>query len=248
VGQGAASDVWGSLAAGGAEDLTGGMTTPWYTVPAVEPDQALTVLAAGRLDQGNRLTVEYAAQRGTGSPTVVRTQPLQDAANSPTWRTFVLDTAAAREAGADLMRVVAEDVSGGIGGWLAFSAPSVSPIVPLEDYLPRGEAVGIAWQISFLFPCQQLPVIRHGITEPVRYGVVWVDNPATSGIFDATWQPGRGLFGPVHRTSSITLLGTTVLGSPGVQAVQVYEFGLPYPVDGYDLSTGREQRWGWQGP
>ena len=248
VGQGAVHEVWGSLGAPGAEDLTGQMTTSWYSLPQVGDDEALTVLAAGRLAQGNRLTVEYGARQDGGEPTVVRSEPLVDATDAPTWRTFVLDAAAARRSGADVVRVVADDVSGGEGGWLAFSAPSVSPVVPFQDLVPHGSAVGLAWQIAFLFPCQRQPVIRDGITEPVRYGVVWVDNPTTSGIFDATWQPGRGLFGPVHRTSSITRLGTSVLGSPGVQTIQAYEFDLPYPVRDYVLRTTREQRWGWQGP
>jgi hypothetical protein len=222
------------------------MTTSWYRLPDVGAGEDLVVLAAGRLNAGNTLTVEYGT--GTGQPTVVHREPLEDTVDTPTWRTFVLDAAAARAAGATMLRLVADDVSGGIGGWLAFTGPSVAPVVPLTGYLPDDAPVGVAWQIAFLFPCQQQPLVRHGITEPVGYGVVWVDNPGSSGVNDATWQPDRGLFGSVSRTSSMTRLATTVDGSPGVDAIQVYRFGLPYPTDAYDLHLSRTQRFGWQGP
>jgi hypothetical protein len=52
----------------------------------------------------------------------------------------------------------------------------------------------------------------------------------------------------VSRTSSMAQLATTVDGSPGVEAIEVYRFGLPYPTGAYDLHLARTQRFGWQGP
>ena len=247
-GQGITRDVWGSLTTPGSEDLTGEMTTSWYTLPTTAEDEQLAVVAAGRLGEGNRLVVQYATVPAAGEPVVIATEPLQDAADSPNWRTFVLDGEPARQAGATALRLVATDVSGGTGGWLAFTGPAVTPVVSLQELVPADAAVGVAWQLSFFFPCQRQPDIRYGITEPVRYGVLWVGDPATSGLQDNTWLPGRGLFGPVHSTASLTQLATTVIGSPGVQAVQVERLGLPYPVAGYDLRVDRERRFGWQGP
>jgi hypothetical protein len=246
AGQAVATDVWGTLSEPGAEDRTGSMTTSWYRLPEVGEGEDLVVLAAGRLNGGNTLTVEYGT--GSGEPTVVRSKRLTDTVDTPAWRTFVLDAGAARAAGATTLRLVADDVTGGSGGWLAFTGPSVAPLVPLTSYLPADAPVGVAWQIAFLFPCQQQPLVRHGITEPVGYGVLWVDNPASSDLNDATWAADRGLFGSVQRTSSVTRLATTVDGSPGIESIVVYRFGLPYRTDAYDLDPGRTQRLGWQGP
>jgi hypothetical protein len=161
----------------------------------------------------------------------------------------VLDPAPARSDGATMFRLVAADHSGGGGGWLAFTGPSVVPLVPLEQFLPRGAPVAVAWQFSFLFPCQRQPLVRFGITEPSRYGVVWRNGAAGYGPLDNTWQVSRGgLFAPVFRTSGVTELGVAVSGQPQVRDVQVFEFLLPYQVDAYDLSVDRVTRWGWTGP
>nr|WP_281371473.1 arabinosyltransferase domain-containing protein [Petropleomorpha daqingensis] len=249
VGKAASSEVWGSLVGPDGEDRTGSMTTSWYRLPDVGEGQDLVVLAAGLLGEGNRLTVEYGSGTGAGQPTVVHTQELTDTEDAPIWRTFTLDVAAARADGATSVRLVAEDLSGGNGGWLAFTGPSVAPLVPLTRYLPAGAPVALAWQLAFLFPCQRQPLTHFGITEPARYGVLWVDNPQTSGVHDATWTLGRGgLFAPIARTSSMTELAGVIDGSPGVEAFQVQRFGLPYPVDAYDLHVERTERLGWQGP
>ncbi|MGY1621923.1 arabinosyltransferase domain-containing protein [Geodermatophilus sp. SYSU D00965] len=249
-GTGAATETWGSLpGGGGSEDLTGSTTTPWFDLPAVEGDDVLAVLAAGRLDGGNRLEVQFAADGGAGEPRVVRTQELTDAVGSPVWRTFPLDVAAARADGATALRLVAQDASGGPGGWLAFTGPSVLPLVPLRDYLPADATVAVAWQVSFLFPCQHLPVIRHGITEPPEYGVVWRNGVTGYGITESTWTvPRGGLFAPVQRTSGSTELAAFMPSAPNVRDLQVFRFVVPYPTDGYDLVSTRVTRAGWAGP
>lgn len=248
-GEGAATDVWGSLDGVVGEDATGELTTPWYN--AVEPPegQRTAVLAAGRLEGGNELRVEYAERDVTGRPVVVGSQPLADAVDSPVWRTFVLDPAAAGAQRPDLVRLVAEDRSGGAGGWLALTGPSLLRSVELTEYLPEDAPVATAWQISWVFPCQRQPVVQYGVTEPVDYGIVWRPGPGGWGLSDNTWQVYRGgLFAPVQRTSSVTELATTFTDWPDVRDVQVFRFGLPYPSAAYDLEPGREARMGWAGP
>ncbi|MGY1604106.1 arabinosyltransferase domain-containing protein [Geodermatophilus sp. SYSU D00815] len=244
----ASGDVWGSLVTPGAEDGTGTVETPWSALPALEDDERVVVLAAGRLAGGNTLEVEFAAAAGDGDPRVLHRQTLQDAVDSPAWRSFALDVAAARDEGADLVRVVAGDHSGGPGGWLAFTGPSVTRTVPLAQYLPADAPVALAWQIAFLFPCQRQPDVRHGITEPVEYAVLWRD-PAGNGMDDNTWQVFRGgLFAPVRRTSGITELAVELPSAPGLRNLQVFRFDVPYPVDGYRLDVPRVSRTGWAGP
>ncbi|MGY1606879.1 arabinosyltransferase domain-containing protein [Geodermatophilus sp. SYSU D00700] len=240
-------DVWGTLAPPEGEDATGTLTTPWYPVPDLAGDEALTVLAAGRLDRGNEVSVEYATAGDGGEPVLTGRQQLTDAVDSPVWRTFVLDPGGAGGA-PDLVRLAAEDRSGGAGGWLAVTSPSVLPWTPLQDVLPEDEAVATAWQVSFLFPCQRQPVVRLGVTEPVTHGVVWRPGPGAWGLDDNTWQvPRGGLFAPVERTSAVTELATRFPDWPDVRDLQVFRFELPYTPDAYDLRVDRETRLGWQG-
>ncbi|SFL87143.1 arabinosyltransferase domain-containing protein [Geodermatophilus ruber] len=248
-GEGVATEVWGSLPEPGREDLTGSLQTPWFPLPGTGAGAAPAVLASGRLDAGNELRVEYGVRAGGAEPRVVGAQPLADGVDSPTWRTFVLDPAGAGAPGAQVLRLVAEDRSGGPGGWLAVTGPSVLPEVSLAEYVPDGAPVAVNWQTAFLFPCQRQPVIRHGITEPVEYGVGWRSGPTGSGMDDNVWQDFRGgQFAPVARTSSVTVLATSIAGRPDVVNVQVYRFGLPYPTGGYALEVRRVQRMGWAGP
>jgi hypothetical protein len=180
---------------------------------------------------------------------VLGVQPLGDAVDAPAWRTFVLDPGSVGAGQADLVRLVAADRSGGPGGWLALTGPSLLTSVPLEEYLPDDAAVATAWQIAWVFPCQRLPTVRYGITEPVEYGVLWRIDPTSWGLWDNTWQVFRGgLFAPVTRTSSVTELATTFPDWPDVRDVQVFRFDPPYDTDAYELEPGRDARMGWAGP
>ncbi|GAB3199831.1 hypothetical protein GCM10027261_30480 [Geodermatophilus arenarius] len=249
-GEGVATWSWGSLTGPGGEDTTGGQVTPWFPLPEPAGDEEAAVLAAGRLVGANGLRVEYAEPAGDGgAPRVLRTQDLADGLDSPRWRTFVLDARGARDAGAGLVRLVADDRSVGRGGWLAFTGPSVLPQVPLTELLPADAPVAVAWQISFLFPCQRQPVVRSGVTEPAAYGIVWRPDGSTDGLVDNTWQVFRGgVFAPVERTSAVTELGVRLRGTPGVRQVQVLRFDVPYARDAYDLERSRVTRPGWAGP
>jgi hypothetical protein len=249
AGSGVAQWVWGSLPTAGAEDLAGSMTSPWFALPDPGADARLAILVSGRLDKGDLLTVEYGTQGAGGQPTQVRSEAVQDTVDDPSWRTVLLDVAAARTAGATVLRLVADDRSAGIGGWMAFTGPSVLPLVPLERFLPRTAPVAISWQTAFLFPCQRQPRVRFGITEPSRYGIIWSDNPQTNGLNDSAWRVDRGgLFGPILQTSSMTALAGLLPSTPGVQNLQVQKFTVPYPAGGYHLRVQREHRFGWQGP
>jgi EmbC C-terminal domain len=242
-GTGVATYVWGSLPEGGQEDAVGEQGTPWFALPETADGEALAVLAAGRLTGGNELRAQFAGPDGD----VLAEQPVVDGLDTPRWRTFVLDPGAAPE-DATLVRLVAEDRSAGPGGWLAFTGPAVLPWVGLSDYLPEDAPVAVAWQVAFIFPCQRQPVVRYGITEPARYGVLWRPGPEVDGLTDNTWTvPRGGLFAPVQRTSSVTELGVVLTGDPAVRQIQVFRFDVPYPERGYDLIPRRVVTPGWAG-
>ncbi|GAA4688783.1 arabinosyltransferase EmbC [Pseudonocardia yuanmonensis] len=238
-GRGMFAGSWGSFVArdGTPEATTGQVTTPWWDLPTLPADGSaqVAVLAAGTLEQGNSLVAEFGRRAADGTVRSVDTVPLTDTASDTIWRTFALPDAGGR---ADLVRLTAVDRSGGIGGWLAFTAPAVAQQVPLREALPAG-AVALSWQVAFQFPCLPLPRVADGITEPPRSAVVWGD-PSLSGFDDATWQPFRGgLFGQVRRISTGLQLATTLDGVPEDERnLEVYLFDPPYPADAYDLARG----------
>jgi hypothetical protein len=243
--QGAAAQrVWGSLVVppegGSPDDTVGRLTTPWYELPARDAG-TVTVLVAGTPSQGNTLTVEYGrrdgAPTGAGTPGTgvvpAGAEVLTDTAREPSWRTRT----ASPPAGAQVMRLVGVDRSGGIGGWLAFSAPAVARPVPLSTFLPRDAPVSVAWQHAFSHPCQRQPGIVNGITEPAAFAVLWGDGTALSGMRDATWQPWRGgAFAQVPRSQSVLQLATVEPVGPNTE---VYVFGSDLGRDRYTLTEDR---------
>lgn len=228
----AARQVWGSLVAtdrAGPDRTEGTITTPWYQLPAAG---TVTLLAAGSLSDGSRLTVEYGRRVG-GGVEGAGTDILDDGGRDPSWRTLTPVV----PAGVDVMRVNGVDASGAIGGWLAFSAPAAARPVPLSTFLPRDAPVAVAWQHAFAYPCQRQPGIVNGITEPAAFAVLWGGGSGPSGLRDATWQAFRGgAFAQVPRSQSVLQLATVAPVSPNTE---VYVFGSDLGRDRYTLTNDR---------
>ncbi|MDQ3735413.1 MAG: arabinosyltransferase, partial [Actinomycetota bacterium] len=248
IGSPAASRVWGSLAGPQEEEATGDYASPWFALPRdLDGDKAVGILAAGRLDGGNSLVVEY-ARLSSGRPYVVDRQELTDSIDSPVWRSIALDVEDHIGADGRVLRVVATDATVDTGGWLAFTAPSVQSEIELQDYIPMDAAVGVSWQFSFLFPCQRLPTVQNGITEPIEYGVVY-GTEGTNGLDDNTWTIyAGGLFGPVSRVAGIVQLPAQLRDAPDISTLQVYRFDNPYPSQAYELRAGTRTLLGWEQP
>jgi hypothetical protein len=228
-----AGQVWGSLLGrdGRALELnTGRMSTGWYSVPAATPDTATTVLAAGTLENGNTLTAVYGRRDGA-AVVPAGEQDLTDTAHDPSWRTFVL----APPPGADLVRLEAQDGSGALHGWLAFSAPAESHARVLADFVPAGAPVALGWQLAFGYPCLRQPRMVNGVTEPPEYAVLYGNGEALNGLGDGAWVPFRGgAFAQVPRTQSVQQLAVV----PGVDPhIELYSFATPLARDAYTLTT-----------
>jgi hypothetical protein len=227
------TQVWGSLLGrdGRAFELnTGRMSTGWYSLPAPTPDTATTVLAAGTLEDGNTLTAVYGRRDGA-TVTPAGDQDLTDTAHDPAWRTFTL----APPPGADVVRLEAEDASGALHGWLAFSAPAQSTARVLADYVPARAPVALGWQLAFGYPCLRQPRMVDGITEPPRYAVLYGNGEALNGLGDGAWVAFRGgAFAQVKRTQSVQQLAV----APGTDPhIELYSFGTPLARDAYTLTT-----------
>jgi arabinosyltransferase C len=110
--------------------------------------------------------------------------------------------------------------------------------VPLARYLPGDAPVALAWQLAFAYPCQRQPTVADGITEPVRYAVLWGDpEEGLSGIKDNTWVPERGgLFAQVPRSQSVQQLAVV----PGVDPhIQVFRFDTDLARAAYTVTETR---------
>ncbi|GAA1248998.1 hypothetical protein GCM10009609_10530 [Pseudonocardia aurantiaca] len=240
----AAAEIWGSLIVRddrGAERNDGQMTTSWYTLPQGLTGAGVTVLAAGTLDQGNSLTAVYGRTSADGTVSVIEENPntkaeeqqsLTDPTHSTSWRTFTLEP----PAGADVVRLQAVDGTGGLHGWLAFSAPAVAQPVVLSDYLPAAAPVALAWPLAFAYPCQRQPTIVDGITESPQYAVLWGNEPMT-GLDDGAWVPFRGgAFAQVPRTESVQRLAV----APGTDPhIEVYAFHTDLAQAAYTVTETR---------
>jgi len=239
-GTGMATDLWGSLTGPDGEDGVGSFTSPWFVLPeSLDDGERLVVTASGQLGAGNELEVQYA---GVDAERVRAEQEITDEVNAPFWRSFELDL----DEG-ELVRLVARDVSGGVGGWLAFTGPTVQQMTTLQSYLPEDAAVGVAWPVSFLFPCQRQPRISSGIAEPIEYAVVW--GLGVDGLYENTWVLQRGgLYAAALREASITKVIAEIQGAPDIQSFSVYRVDRPYAAAAYDLTRDSVTVMGWQGP
>lgn len=242
-GTGMAADLWGSLTGADGEDGVGSFTSAWFELPEGLADgERLVLTASGQLDDGNELVLQYAARDGQE---ILSEQEITDDVNAPFWRSFDLN---ADDDEAQLVRLVARDVSGGVGGWLAFTGPSVQQMTSLQSYLPEEAAVGVGWPIAFLFPCQRQPQISNGIAEPIEYAVV-VDWLGMDGIYENTWVLQRGgLYAPALRTASITKVIAEIRGAPEIQSLSVYRVDRRYATAAYDLDRDSVTVMGWQEP
>nr|MBA3369080.1 arabinosyltransferase domain-containing protein [Geodermatophilaceae bacterium] len=239
-GTGMATDLWGSLTGPDGEDGVGSFTSPWFVLPESLADgERLVVTASGQLGAGNELVAQYA---DADAERVRAEQEITDEVDAPFWRSFELDF----DEG-ELVRLVARDVSGGVGGWLAFTGPTVQQMTTLQSYLPEDAAVGVAWPIAFLFPCQRQPRISSGIAEPIEYAVVW--GLGVDGLYENTWVLQRGgLYAAALREASITKVIAEIQGAPDIQSFSVYRVDRPYDVAAYDLTRDSVTVMGWQGP
>jgi cell wall arabinan synthesis protein/EmbC-like arabinotransferase in arabinogalactan biosynthesis/arabinosyltransferase-like concanavalin domain-containing protein len=234
-----AAQIWGSLL--GRDGLAlernvGRMSTGWYQLPAGTgtggTGTAVTVLAAGTLEDGNTLTAVY-ARSGGGVVTPFEgeddDQLLTDTAHDPSWRTFVLEP----PAGADLVRLDAVDATGGVHGWLGFTAPALSRAEVLADHVPAGAPVALGWPQAFNYPCLRQPHMVNGVTEAPQYAVLY-GSSALGGFGDGVWRPSRGgAFAQVPRTQSVQQLAV----APGVDPnIQVYAFDTPLARAAYALT------------
>ena len=234
----------GSAANPDANAPVGGYTGPWSVLPAPAAGRAVSVYLSGRTGAGNRVRAEYGRATPTGIEPVGDRVLGETATGSPvdglTWRSVALTGAAGPPAGADRVRLLAEDTSTAQGGWTALTAPVLQRWTSLGGFVPSSDAVAVGWPIAFLFPCQRRQEQADGINEPATASVTWGDQPL-SGLGDGIFAAGRGgIVTQSLRDSATTQVSARLRDFPEVTAIQIYTFGGLPPAGRYAVERTTE--------
>ncbi len=244
LGEGLATDVWGSLVDG--EVTTGTLTSSWYDLPALDDGQDVAVSVAGRSGGANRLELEFGRSDDQGEVAVLGRRLLDDGpVGQPAWRPLAVPAGVA-PAGADRVRVVAVDAATDIGGWLAVTAPRVRTTERLQDYLTGRGPVLPDWPLSWQVPCvRDIPVVADGLAETPE--VLLAAPSAYSVIAGIAYDPGQaGSFAGVALAARQEV-PSRLAATPQEEWGRVVLLDYPAERDAYDTVTDQVQLWGWQG-
>jgi arabinosyltransferase B len=192
----------GSFTAGPQQPST--LTSAWYRLPAADAAHPLVVVtAAGTITgdsvvngrtEAQTVAIEYGNARAGGVPRPDGRLTPYDIGPQPAWRSLRFPRADI-PADDDYIRIVAEDGSLDLGGWVAVTPPRVPELRSLQDYLGSTQPILLDWMVGLVFPCQHPMLHADGVTEVPNYRIS-PDYPAKLQNPD-TWQEGRngGLLG-----------------------------------------------------
>ncbi|MCD2193314.1 arabinosyltransferase domain-containing protein [Actinomycetospora endophytica] len=237
--------VWGSFLppeeGRSPDSRTGSFTTDWFRLPPGSTrDSALTTEVSGRLGEGNSLRLEYGRQVGNG-PGVepLGSSTVRETSDGTDWRTVDMTKSQPPPGDATLVRIVADDTTSDIGGWLAFTAPLAQRWAPMSTVLPRENTYTVAWENAFLFPCIHQPIQQNGVTQTMD-GFLGYGESQGSALADFSAQPDNGgIVGNAAREASMTTLKTRLRDFPDTDDnVTLLLFQQPYPSGNYDLVPG----------
>ncbi|MEB3369486.1 arabinosyltransferase domain-containing protein [Saccharopolyspora mangrovi] len=254
--------TWGSLT--GGQINTGTLTTGWFPLPALAPDQELAVGVAGRSGDGNRVALEFSGPGGTREvvlddtwldsdesetyPTdhVVEDEP-QD---HPGWRDLHLSPAQIPP-GAERVRITASDTTTDPAGWVAVSGPRLREVVPLTEYMRDKAPTYVDWSMTWNVPClRDLPKVEDGLVEPPAYLIT----PPNSMGFGGTAAFERGIGGAFAGVRDVGVQEEIPTRLNGYEKTPEYsewghliEVQYPYPGNRFDVQRVEGPRWGWRG-
>lgn len=207
---------------------TGTLRTPWVMLTAEQRagTTPLVVTAAGRLGNGNRLTVQYATRLSDGRVRVVEQTTLDDGRGEEMpWRELRFDLPDTARAATEV-RMVVQDNSLGADGWLAVAPLRAPQLAPLSQVV-GDQPMFLEYPVSLASPCLHPFRTSGGIAEVPAYRLQ-ADGSQMRGDGEGWSSPQAG--GPL---GWITVIGkqaelpTYLEGDPGrdwgkVQAIQPY--------------------------
>ena len=276
-GIGASQQLWGSLIGGPAGALntatlnTGTLTTPWFRLPPVRPDEQVSVSVAGRTDDGNSLSLQFGHANPTPQTPQTNAQgqgdvhtdgqtdgviplgsrvppdPLRHASGeAPHYRLWRTVGVAARKIprGANRVRIRAVDASSGPDGWLAVTGPRLRQIIGLRQYLAAHSPVLVAWPVAFLFPCASDPVAVRGGLAQAPLSVLEAPQQY-SAISEATTDASiGGNFAPLRTLGGLGEITTGLAGHPDLDWGDLLLTNYPSARDTYHTTTTWTRVWG----
>lgn len=254
--------LWGSLT--GGQINTGTLTTGWFPLPALAPDQELAFGVAGRSGDGNRVALEFSGPGGTRevvlddtwmdsderetypSDHVIEDEP-QD---HPGWRDMHLSPAQI-PAGADRVRITASDTTTDPAGWVAVSGPRVRQVIPLTEYMQDKAPTYVDWSMTWNVPClRNLPEVGGGLVQAPAYMIT----PPDSMGFGGTAAFERGIGGTFAGVRDVGVQEEIPTRLNGYEKTPEYsewghliEVQYPYPGNRFDVQRVEAPRWGWRG-
>ena len=248
----AVQDVWGSL--DGGVGATGELQTAWYDLPKLGSRQQLALWVAGRIGDGNAVTLQFGRRVGQGVqalgehvvPPVVSPEPLpyNDPVNGRPQRFRDLDrwrstgiSAEQVPTSSEVVRVRALDGSTDRQGWVAVTSPAVRDVMRLDRFLDDRGPVLVDWPIAFAFPCRiDAPAVRGGLAQTPR---VIIRTPRRYGEgVDMTYIPELGgTFYGLKSGAAWIEVPSRVVGDPDIEWGQVMVPLTPRPNDNYTAST-----------
>jgi hypothetical protein len=244
-----ASDFAWTSQDGGPQN-TGTLITPWFSLPQVNAQQVLSMWVSGRPEQGNSLTLEFAAgDRPLGRRVLHDPPPVDLPFEDPRhgrdddWRDFTAWRSMTVEpgdipAGADRVRVLATDRSTDRQGWLSISGPVVRDVVGLRQALEAQGPLLIDWPMSFVFPCRtDYPKVGRGVAASPR---MLITPPEGEGSM--AYDPNLcGVFAGVPMLSQRMELPTRLRGTPGYVWGHLLVVRYERERDSYTTTRQRER-------
>ena len=148
------------------------LRTDWFSVDDElrSGRTPLVVTAAGRLNGGNILTLQYAQRLPDGRLRILGQDPVDDGASGEApWREIRVNLASTAGARADEIRLVAQDRSIGPDGWLAVAPMRGPQLVPMTAVAGHGTPMYLEWPVQFASPCLRPFDVTDGIAEVPRF-------------------------------------------------------------------------------
>ncbi|MEV4734808.1 arabinosyltransferase domain-containing protein [Saccharopolyspora sp. NPDC049426] len=254
--------VWGSLT--GGQINTGTLTTGWFPLPALAPDQELAFGVAGRSGDGNRVALEFSGPGGTREVVLDDTWMDSDereayptdhviedeAQDHPGWRDMHLSPAQI-PAGADRVRITASDSTTDPAGWVAVSGPRIRQVIPLTEYMQDKAPTYVDWSMTWNVPClRDLPQVGSGLIQAPAYLIT----PPNSMGFGGTAAFERGIGGAFAGVRDVGVQEEIPTRLNGYEKTPEYsewghliEVQYPYPGNRFDVQRVEAPRWGWRG-
>lgn len=200
--------VVGSWTSG--QQFPASITTSWYELPDATDDAPLVVVSvAGRIEHhdingvkhdGQELLLEYGTLGPDGEVTNVDEVEMLDIGPLPSWRNLRLPIDALPEE-ANVVRIVANDLSLDPDQWIAFTPPRVPTLDSLHNVIGSEKPGLLDWAVALQFPCQRTFDHYAGVAEIPEYRIS-PDHPGKATLTPFQDYEGGGVMGTAEAVNS----------------------------------------------